>query len=30
MEYKNEKLTGFHEFLENNNLIFKLPNELKT
>lgn len=30
MEYKNEKLIGFHEFLEKNNLRFKLPDELKT
>lgn len=30
MEYNNEKLIGFHEFLEKNNLIFKLPDELKT
>jgi ferredoxin len=30
MEYNNEKLMGFHEFLEKNNLKFELPVELKT
>jgi ferredoxin/menaquinone-dependent protoporphyrinogen IX oxidase len=30
MEYNNEKLIGFHEFLEKNNLKFELPDELKT
>lgn len=30
MEYKNEKLMGFQEFLEKNNFIYILPDELKT
>jgi len=30
MEYNNEKLIGFYEFLERNNLKFELPVELKT
>jgi len=29
MEYSNEKLMGFNEFLEKNNLKFELPAELK-
>ncbi len=29
MEYNNEKLMGFYEFLERNNLKFELPVELK-
>jgi hypothetical protein len=30
MEYNNEKLMGFYEFLEKNNLKFELSVELKT
>lgn len=30
MEYNKEKLMGFHEYLEKNNLKFELPVELKT
>ena len=30
MEYNKEKLMGFHEYLERNNLKFELPVELKT
>ena len=30
MEYSNEKLIGFHEFLEKNNLKFELPIELRS
>jgi len=30
MEYNNEKLMGFYEFLKKNNLKFQLPVELKT
>jgi len=30
MEYDNEKVMGFHEFLEKNNLKFELPVELRS
>ena len=30
MEYNNEKVMGFHEFLEKNNLKFELPIELRS
>ena len=30
MEYNNQKVIGFHEYLEKNNLEFELPVELKT
>ena len=30
IEYNNEKLIGFHDFLQKNNIEFELPVELKT